>query len=135
MINEILEYEKIWRKKENTKQHSALKQEMYLEFLYQKQIGKDIGVVDRDNFKDIICNEVDRANRKRGRKQTANRRRGRKQKHTDTEIDLEKRRLSGHHFKSNNADSQKNEDGTRESSQETDETRHYRRSNSVYQVH
>ena len=104
---------------------------MYLEFLYQKQIGKDIGVVDRDNFKDIICNEVDRANRKRGRKQTANRRRGRKQKHTDTEIDLEKRRLSGHHFKSNNADSQKNEDGTRESSQETDETRHYRRSNSV----
>jgi len=35
MITEILEYEKIWRKKENTKQYSAVKQELYLEFLYQ----------------------------------------------------------------------------------------------------
>ena len=43
MITEILEYEKIWRKEENTKQCSAVKQEMYLEFLYQIQIG----VVDR----------------------------------------------------------------------------------------
>ena len=47
MITEILEYEKIWRKEENTKQCSAVKQEMYLEFLYQIQIGEEIGVVDR----------------------------------------------------------------------------------------
>jgi hypothetical protein len=78
---------------------------MYIEFLYEIQIGKD-------NFKDILGKEVDRANRKRGRKR----------KHTDTEIELKKRRLSGDHL---------NEDGTRESSQETDETGHYRRLNSV----
>ena len=65
MITEILEYEKIWRKEENTKQCSAVKQEMYLEFLYQIQIGEEIGVVDGD----IICNEVDKANRNRGTKQ------------------------------------------------------------------
>jgi hypothetical protein len=51
---------------------------MYIEFLYEIQIGKD-------NFKDILGKEVDRANRKRGRKR----------KHTDTEIELKKRRLSG----------------------------------------
>ena len=105
MITEILEYEKIWRKKDNTKQYSTLQHEMYIEFLYEIQIGKD-------DFKDILGKEVDRANRKRGRKR----------KHTDTEIELKKRRLSGDHL---------NEDGTRESSQETDETGHYRRLNSV----
>ena len=91
---------------------------MYLKFIYQIQIGEDIGVVDRNNFDDIICNEVDTANQKRGTKQ----------EHTETEIALKKGRLSGDHFKRNKADSQKTADGTRESLQErecinrTDET-------------
>jgi hypothetical protein len=57
MIKEILDYEKIWRKKEKTKQYSNIKREMYLEFLYQIQIGEDIGVDDRKKFQGIICNE------------------------------------------------------------------------------
>ena len=104
MITEILDYEKIWRKKEKTKQYSTVKREMYLEFLYQIQIGEDIGVDDRKKFQGIICNE--------------DQKRGTRQEHTDTEIALKKGRLSVDHFKSNNTDSQKTADGNRESSQE-----------------
>ena len=106
MITEILVYENTWNriKNENTKQCSAVKQEMYLEFLYQIQNGEEIGVVDRDTFEKIICNVVDEANRRRDT-----------QHETDPEIVLKKRRHSGDHFKSNNADSQKFEDGTKSS--------------------
>ena len=108
MITQILEYENTWRGKENTKKCSAVKKEMYLEFLYQTQIGEEIGVDGKDNFVVIFNNEENKANRKRGRKQ----------EHTNPEIALKKSWLSVDHFKSNNADSQKTEDGTRESSQE-----------------
>ena len=105
MITEILVYENTWNriKNENTKQCSAVKQEMYLKFLYQIQIGEDIGVLDRNNFESIICNKVNKSNRRRGSKQ----------EYTNPEIALKKSWLSGDHFKSNNADSQKIEDGTK----------------------
>ena len=105
MITQILEYENTWRRKENTTQCSAVKKEMHLEFLYQIQIGEEIGVDDRDNFDDIINNEENKANRKRGTKQ----------QQTDPEIALKIRRLSCDHFKSNNTDSQKFEDGNKSS--------------------
>jgi hypothetical protein len=58
MITQILQYENTWRRKENTNPYSVVKRHMYLEFLYQIQIGEEIGVVDgRDNFADIINNE------------------------------------------------------------------------------
>jgi Fic family protein len=57
MITQILQYENTWRRKENTNQYSAVKKHMYLEFLYQIQIGEEIGVDGRDNFADIINNE------------------------------------------------------------------------------
>jgi hypothetical protein len=109
MMTQILEYEKTWRrnKNENTKECFAVKKEMYLEFLYQIQKGEEIGVVDRDTFEKIICNEVGEAYLKPDTKHE-----------TDPEIVLKKRRHSGDHFKSNNADSQKFEDGTK-SSQES----------------
>jgi hypothetical protein len=49
MITDILVYENTWRrnKNKNTKQCSAVKEEMHLKFLYEIQIGEDIGVVDR----------------------------------------------------------------------------------------
>ena len=89
---------------------------MYLEFLYQIQNGEEIGVVDRDNFEAIICNLTDKfegiiCNEKN----KANRKRDAKQEHTDLEIALKKRRLSGDYFKSNKADSQKSDDGTKSS--------------------
>ena len=61
MITEILAYENTWKriKNENTEQWSAVKHEMYLKFLYQIQIGEDIGVFDRNKFKDILCNHSD----------------------------------------------------------------------------
>ena len=105
MITQILEYENTWRRKENTTQCSAVKKEMHLEFLYQIQIGEEIGVDDRDNSDDIINNEENKANRKRGTKQ----------QQTDPEIALKKRRLSCDHLKSNNTDSQKFEDGNKSS--------------------
>ena len=116
MITEILVYENTWNriKNENIKQCSAVKQEMYLNFLYQIQIGEDIGVHDRNNFEGIIGNKVNKSNRRRGSKQ----------EHTNPEIALKKSWLSGDHFKSNNADSQEIKDGTRKSSQ-------YERLNSV----
>ena len=57
MITQILQYENTWRRKENTNPYSAVKKQMYLEFLYQIQIGEEIGVDGRDNFADIINNE------------------------------------------------------------------------------
>ena len=106
MMTQILEYERTWRgnKNENSKQCFAVKQEMYSEFLYQIQNGEEIGVADRDTFEKIICNVVDEANRKRDTKHE-----------TDPDIVLKKRRLSDDHFKSNNADSQNFEDGTKSS--------------------
>jgi hypothetical protein len=70
MMTQILKYEETWRrnKNENTEQCLAVEHEMYLEFLYQTQKGEEIGVVDRDTFEEIICNVVDKANRKRDAK-------------------------------------------------------------------
>lgn len=107
MMTQILKYEETWRrnKNENTEQCLAVEHEMYLEFLYQTQKGEEIGVVDRDTFEEIICNVVDKANRKRDAKH----------EHTHPEVVLKKRRHSDNHFESNNADSQKFEDGAKSS--------------------
>jgi hypothetical protein len=56
-------------KNESAKQLSAVEQKMYLNFLYQIQIGEDIGVLDRNNFESIICNKVNKSNRRQGLKQ------------------------------------------------------------------
>jgi hypothetical protein len=44
-------------------------------------LGEEIGVVDRDTFEEIICNVVDKANRKRDAKH----------EHTHPEVVLKKR--------------------------------------------
>ena len=77
--------------------------------MYQIQKGEEIGVVDRDNFEAIICNLTDQFEDITCSKvNKSNRKRDATQEHTDPEIALKKSRLSGDHFKSNNADSQKN---------------------------
>ena len=62
-------------------------------------------MADRDKFEKIVSNMVDKANRKRDTKQ----------QHTDPGITLKTRQHSGDHFQSNNADSQKFEEGTKSS--------------------
>ncbi|CAG2231912.1 unnamed protein product [Mytilus edulis] len=70
MIAQILEYKRAWLKlrKRKKERYETVQQEMYLEFLYQIQVGEDIGILHRRTFDEIVNDESAKMTPKRGLK-------------------------------------------------------------------
>ncbi|XP_052092985.1 uncharacterized protein LOC127729287 [Mytilus californianus] len=70
MIAQILEYKRAWLKlkKRKKEKYETVQQEMYLEFLYQIQVGEDIGILHRRTFDEIVNDENVKMVQKRGLK-------------------------------------------------------------------
>lgn len=73
MVSQIIQYRRTWKKiermkRKNSKKYEDVQQEMYLEFLYQIQVGEDIGILNRKTFDEVIHDENNRMVPKHGLK-------------------------------------------------------------------